>query len=86
MVEFEEKLPTSIILEETMRDFEEEIKYEPNTYLCSLCNQVGHIARVCPKRVLQDKKEWRSKPPQEEPYIEEEMEENDPDEGEINSK
>lgn len=84
MVDFGVKLLTSITLEAEERNFEQEIKYEQNNCLCSLYNQVGHIMRACPKRMLRDKKEWRSKPPQEEPHVEKEEEGDDPEGGEIN--
>lgn len=38
MVEFEVKLSSSIILEAETRDVEQELWYESNNYLCSLCN------------------------------------------------
>lgn len=63
MVEFGVKLPGSITLEAEIGDIEQELRYETNNYLCSLCNHVGHIMKSCPKRVLRNKKEWKPKPP-----------------------
>lgn len=52
MVEFGVKLPSSITLEAETGDVEQELRYGTNNYLCSLCNQVGHILKSCSKRVL----------------------------------
>lgn len=85
MVEFGVKFPTSITLEAETGEIEQELKYETNNCLCSLCNQVGHIMCVCSKRVLKNKKEWKPKLPQENSNLEEDIEDEDQEEeGEIN--
>lgn len=45
MVEFEVKVPDSITLEVKIEDIKQELWYETNNYLYSLCNQVGDIMK-----------------------------------------
>lgn len=52
MVEFGVKLPTSITLEVEIKNIKQELRYEPNNFMFSLCNQVFHIMRSFPKRIL----------------------------------
>lgn len=55
MVDFRVKNLTSISLESKVGIIEEEIKYEVNNFLCSLCNQVDHIMKTCTKKIFQEK-------------------------------
>ena len=60
-VDFGVKLPGSITLESEIGNVEQVLEYEANHCLCSICHQVGHSQKSCPRRIVLSNKEWRPK-------------------------